>query len=58
MFQITVDIINQATAKTTTKIGLAKVAAIFIHRTRFTCNNACITDKTASFYVICNFMSL
>ena len=58
MFQITVIDIKEATAKTTTKTWLAKVAAIFIHRTRLTYNNACNKDKTASFSVICDFMSL
>ena len=58
MFQITVTDINEAIAKATTKTWLAKVAAIFIHRTRLTYNNACNTDKTASFSVICDFVSL
>ena len=58
MFQITAIDINEATAKTTTKMWLAKVAAIFIHRTRLTYNNACSKDKTASFSVICDFVSL
>ena len=38
MFQITVIDIKEATAKTTTKTWLAKVAVIFIHRTRLTYN--------------------
>ena len=58
MFQITIIDINKATAKTTTKTWLAKVAAIFIHRIRLTYNNTCNTDKTASFSVICDFLSL
>ena len=58
MFQITVIDINEATTKTTIKMWLTKAAAIFIHRTRFTYNNACNTDKTASFSVICDFVSL
>ena len=58
MFHITVIDINEATAKTTTKTWLAKVAAISIHRTRLTYNNTCNTDKTASFSVISDFMSL
>ena len=58
MFQITVIDINEATGKTTTTTWLAKVTAIFIHRTRVTYNNACNTDKTASFSVICDFASL
>ena len=56
MFQITVTDIDKATAKTT-KTLLAK-AAVSIHRTRLTCNNTCNTDKTASFSVICDFVSL
>ena len=39
--------INEATAKTTTKTWLAKVATIFIHRTSLTYNNACNKDKKA-----------
>ena len=58
MFQITVVDFNEATAKTTTKTWLAEVAAIVIHRTTLTYNNTCNTDKTASFSVICDFMSL
>ena len=58
MFQITVIDINKVTAKTTTKTWLAKVSAIFIHRTRLTYNNTCNTDKTASFSVIFVFVSL
>ena len=58
MFQITIIDINKSTAKTTTKTWLAKVAAIFIHRTRRTYNNTCNTDKTAAFSVIFDFMSL
>ena len=58
MFQIIVIDINEATAKTTTKTWLAKLAAIFIHRTSLTYNNACSTDKTASFSVICDFVRL
>ena len=58
MFQVTVIDINEVAAKTTTKTWLAKVAAIYIHRTRQTYNNACNTDKTTSFSVICDFMSL
>ena len=58
MFQITIIDINEATAKTTSKRWLAKVAVIFIHRTRLTYNNVCNTGKTASFSVISNFVSL
>ena len=58
VFQITVIEINEATAKPATKTWLAKVAAIFIYRTRLTCNNARNTYKIASFSVICDFMSL
>ena len=58
MFQITIIDINKVTAKRTTKTWLAKVAAILIHRTRLTYNNACNTDRTASFSVVCDFMSL
>ena len=52
MFQITVIDINKATAKTATKTWLAKVAAIFIHRSRLTYKNTCNRDETASFSVI------
>ena len=58
MFHITVIDTNEATAKTTTKTLLAKVAAIFILRTKLTYNNACNTDKTVSFSVIYDFASL
>ena len=58
MLQIIVIDINEATVKTATKTWLAKVAAIFIHRIKLTCNNACNTDKTASLSVICDFVSL
>ena len=58
MFQITVIDIKKSTAKTTTKTWLAKVAAVFIHRTRLTYNNTCNTDKTTSFSVIFDFVSL
>ena len=58
MFQIAVIDITESTAKTTTKTWLAKVVAIFIHRTKLTYNNASNTDKTASFSVICDFVSL
>ena len=58
MFQITVIDINKATAKTTTKTWLAKVAAIFIHRSRLTYKNTCNRDETASFSVIFDFVSL
>ena len=40
------------TTKIATKTWPAKVVAIFSHRTRLTCNNACNTDKTTSFSVI------
>ena len=49
MFQITVNDIDEATTKTATKTWLAKVTAIFIHRTRLIYHNVCNTDKTASF---------
>lgn len=39
--------------KTATKTRLAKVAAIFIDRTRLTCNNVSNTNKTASLSLIC-----
>ena len=58
MFRITVIEIDEATAKTATKTWLAKVAVVFIHRTRITSNNACNTDRTASFSVLCDFVSL
>ena len=35
-----------------------KGVSIFIHRTRLTCINACNTNKTTLFFVICDFVSL
>ena len=52
MFQTKVTDINETTAKTATKTWLAKVTAIFIHRTRLTYNSVCNIDKTASFSVL------
>ena len=58
MFHVTVIDINDVAAKTTAKTWLAKIVAINIRRTRQTYNNACNTDKTTSFSVICDFVSL
>ena len=47
--------IKKAATKKTTKTWLAKGATIFIHKTSFARNNACNTDQTTSFYVICDW---
>ena len=39
-------------AKTASKMWLAKFAAMFTHRTRLACNNACYTDKITSLLLI------
>ena len=44
--------INKATTKTANEMWLAKVAAIFIHRTKLTCNNAYNSHKSTLFSVM------
>ena len=54
MFQTKVTDINETTAKTATKTWLAKVTAIFIHRTRLTYNSVCNMTLNEDYLSILN----